>query len=92
MAEVIYTVCKAAQDIVNTEDRCQWVDSPRWTPSFCAVCKTVMHCYAEGEWTVGGPSLTNEFQVIEDDLIKKYWSADERVNPAPASNSCNSGK
>jgi hypothetical protein len=52
MAEVIYTVCKAAQTITNTEDRCQGADSPRWTPEFGAVCKTVMHCYAEGEGTV----------------------------------------
>ncbi len=80
MAEVIYTVCKAAQTITNTEDRCQGVDSPRWTPEFGAVCKTVMHCYAEGEGTVWGPSLTNEFQVVVDDLVTKYGSADTRVN------------
>jgi len=79
MAEVIYTVCKAAQTITNTEDRCQGVDSPRWTPSFGEVCKTVMHCYAEGEGTVWGPSLTNEFQVIKDDLVTKYGSADTRI-------------
>lgn len=80
MAEVIYTVCKAAQTITNTEDRCQGADSPRWTPEFGAVCKTVMHCYAEGEGTVWGPSLTNEFQVVVDDLVTKYESADPRVN------------
>lgn len=75
MADVCYKVCQAKTEITNTKDTCQGADSPRWTPEFGAVCKTDVITYAEGwdtsKWS-GGPSLTNEFEVIEDDLVKKY--------------------
>lgn len=75
MANVCYDVCQAKTVITNTKDTCQGADSPRWTPEFGAVCKTDVITYAEGgdtsKWS-GGPSLTNEFEVIEDDLVKKY--------------------
>lgn len=75
MADVCYNICQAKTTITNTKDTCQWADSPRWTPSFGAVCETCVVTYHEGwcpeKWS-GGPSLTNEFEVIEDDLVKKY--------------------
>ena len=75
MVDVCYDICQAKQEITNTKDTCQGADSPRWTPSFGAVCKTCVTTYHEGgdteKWS-GGPSLTNEFEVIEDDLVKTY--------------------
>lgn len=72
MADVCYDVCQAKQEITNTKDTCQWADSPRWTPEFGAVCKTCCATYHEWNAWAWGPSLTNEFEVIEDDLVKKY--------------------
>ena len=72
MANVCYDVCQAKTEITNTKDTCQGADSPRWTPSFGAVCKTDVITYAEWNAWQWGPSLTNEFEVIEDDLVKKY--------------------
>ena len=72
MADVCYNVCQDKTEITNTKDICQGADSPRWTPEFGAVCKTDVVTYHEGDVWSGGPSLTNEFEVIEDDLVKKY--------------------
>lgn len=72
MVDVCYKVCQAKTEITNTKDTCQGADSPRWTPSFGAVCKTDVITYAEWNAWQWGPSLTNEFEVIEDDLVKKY--------------------
>ena len=75
MADVYYKVCQAKTEITNTKDNCQGADSPRYTPEFGATCRTDVITYAEGgcpeKWS-WGPSLTNEFEVIEDDLVKKY--------------------
>ena len=48
MADVCYKVCQAKTEITNTKDTCQGADSPRWTPTFGAVCKTDVITYAEG--------------------------------------------
>lgn len=72
MADVCYDVCKAEQIITNTKDVCQGAESPRRTPSFGAVCETCVVTYHEGNALAGGPSLTNKFEVICDDLVKKY--------------------
>ena len=72
MADTCYDICQAKTEITNTKDTCQGADSPRWTPSFGAVCKTDVITYHEWDVWAGGPSLTNEFEVIEDDLVKKY--------------------
>lgn len=72
MADVCYDVCQAKTVITNTKDTCQGADSPRWTPEFGAVCKTCCATYHEWNAWAWGPSLTNEFEVIEDDLVKKY--------------------
>ena len=72
MARATYLVNEVTSEIVNTKDVCQWADSPRWTPSFCAATTCTIHCYDEWSDTIGGPTLTNEFQIIKDDLILKY--------------------
>lgn len=75
MANVCYDICQAKTEITNTKDTCQGADSPRWTQCVWATCKTKVITYAEGgcpeKWS-WGPSLTNEFEVIEDDLVKTY--------------------
>ena len=77
MVDVCYDVCKDSVKYFNVKDTCQWADSPRWIYDSCCgampvTCKTC--CVTYHEWNVWawGPSLTNEFEVIEDDLVKKY--------------------
>ena len=77
MVDVCYDVCQNKITYTNDKDTCQGADSPRWTWHECSPvsCKTKVVTYVEGwcpdKWS-GGPSLTNEFEVIEDDLVKKY--------------------
>lgn len=67
-----YEVSEAKSEITNTKDVLQGADSPRWTPEFGAVTKTEIHEYNEWNVWAGWPSLTNEFEIIEDDLVEKY--------------------
>ena len=72
MVDTCYDICQAKQEITNTKCTDQGADSPRWIQDFGAVCKTDVITYHEWDVWAGGPSLTNEFEVIEDDLVKKY--------------------
>jgi hypothetical protein len=72
MTDTVYTVSQAKKNITNTKDVLQGASSPRWTPEFWAVVKTTIAENHEGEVWAWGPSLKNEFEVIEDDLVKKY--------------------
>jgi len=72
MADIEYDVYEAKTVTENTKDIDQGKDSPRWTPSEPVKTVTKTQTYNEGDVWAGGPSLTNEFEVIEDDLVKTY--------------------
>lgn len=69
-AEGAYVVKKDEITYTNCKDTSQ-SEWPRWTAT-SAIDESTVITYKEWAGTVGGPSGTNHFEVIKDDLVLKY--------------------